>query len=259
MPYNMYQYIDEVKARMSRYDVQVELDDLKLEMLINRARRDVQLATLPLFRERYGRIATISAVPSILANFAFDTVDFYTAALPADFIEEDVVTVNHSSNPWEARKLIKQEMYGISRSSWVSPTPNSPVYIIERNPASVTTNIYVSKGSTVVAANDIVLWYVAALPYLQAYPVSGIPDNERKMSYQWEELVVLCSMAKAYEMQQFLQLRDLIVADVQTIVSLMEESYKTTIDRSKLLLPTRESLIPNVPISDVPIGGGGGN
>lgn len=259
MPYNMYQYIDEVKARMSRYDVQAELDTGKLEMVINRARRDVQLATLPIFRERYGRIATISAVPSVVANYAFTDVDFYSAALPADFIEEDVVLVTHDSNEWEARKLIKQEMYGIARNSWVSPTTNSPVYIVERDPASTTTNIFVSKGSAVVDANQIKLWYIAALPYLQAHPVSGTPDNERKMSYQWEELVVLCSMAKAYEMQQFMQLRDLIVGDIQTIISLMEESYKTNIDRSKLLLPTRESLMPNVPISDVPVGGGGGN
>lgn len=259
MPYNMYQYIDEVKARMSRYDVQAELDTGKLEMIINRVRRDVQLATLPIYRERYGRIAIISTVPTVVSNYSFGNVDFYSAVLPTDFIEEDVALVTHESYQWEARKLIKQELYGVARNSWVNPTTNSPVYIVERDPSSATSTIYVSKGSAVVGASEIELWYVAALPYLQAHPVSGTPDVERKMSYQWEELVVLCSMARAYEMQQFLQLRDLIVADIQTVISLMEESYKTNVDRSKLLLPTRESIVPNVPISDVPMGGGNGN
>jgi len=255
MPYNMYQYTDEVMARMSRYDVQIELDPLKLEMLINRARMDVQAATMPIFRERYGRIAIIGSSPALVPTYSHGSIATYQVNLPTDLIEDEVVLVKYDSNDWAARKLDKREFYGVIRNSWSYPTPQAPIYMVEKDPANPLATIYVSKGSASVIANDITIWYLAALPYLQSYPVSGVPDNERKMGWQWEELVVLCTMVKAYEMLQFNQMRDLISNDVQTMVSLMEEQYKTTIDRSKLLLPTRESVVPGVPISDVPLGG----
>ncbi len=255
MPYNMHQYIDEVMARMSRYDVQIELDPLKLEMLINRARMDVQAATMPIFRERYGRTAIIGSSPVLVPTYSQGTIATYQANLPADLIQEEVVLVKYNSNNWAARPVNKREFYGVVRNSWSYPTPQAPVYMVEKDPANALSTIYVSKGSDSVIANDITVWYLAALPYLQSYPVSGIPDVERKMGWQWEELVVLCTMVKAYEMLQFMQMRDLISNDVQAMVSLMEEQYKTTVDRSKLLLPTRESVVPGVPISDVPLGG----
>lgn len=253
MPYNMYQYIDEVMARMSRYDVQAEIDPLKLEMLINRSRRDVQAATMPIFRERYGRIGIITASPTLVANYSYGTTAVYKVDVPADFIEDEVVLLKHNSDNWGVRKLTKQELFEVVRNSWISPTPQSPVYVIEKDPSTARASIFISKGSGTIIASDVTLWYIAALPYLQAYPASGTPDVERKMGFQWEELVVLCTMVKAYEMQQFMQMRDLISSDIQTMISLMEEQYKTSIDRSKLLLPTRESLMPNVPISDVPL------
>lgn len=255
MPYNMHQYIDEVMARMSRYDVQIELDPLKLEMLINRARMDVQAATMPIFRERYGRTAIIGSSPVLVPTYSQGTIATYQANLPADLIQEEVVLVKYNSNNWAARPVNKREFYGVVRNSWSYPTPQAPVYMVEKDPANALSTIYVSKGSDSVIANDITVWYLAALPYLQSYPVSGTPDVERKMGWQWEELVVLCTMVKAYEMLQFMQMRDLISNDIQAMVSLMEEQYKTTVDRSKLLLPTRESVVPGVPISDVPLGG----
>lgn len=255
MPYNMYQYIDEVKTRLPRYDIQLEVDDLTIEMLINRARRDVQMATLPLFRERYGRIAVLSAVPSLVSSYASGSVAWYSISLPTDFIEEVVVYLTSSTKQWEARKLSKPEMDNIARNTWNAPTSNAPAYVVEKDPASATSVLYISKGSGVVAANETEIWYVAALPYLQAYPDSGTPDQERKMSYQWEELVVLCALAKTYEMSQYQGAKELLLSDIQTIITLLEEGYKTKVDRPKLLLPTRDSLTPNVPILDVPIQG----
>lgn len=255
MPYNIQQYTDEVTSRMSRYEVQAELDPLVLEMLINRARRDVQMATMPIFRERYGRRAILSTSPSLVTNYSYGTNQVYQVSLPADFIEDEIVLLKTDSNDWGVRKLDKRELFDVVKNSWMQPKPQSPVYVIEKDPASSTFVMYISKGSDVISANDVTLWYVAGLPYLESYPVSGSPDVERKIGYQWEELVVLCTMMKAYELLQFPQMRDLITADIQTMISFMEEQYKTSVDRSKLLLPTRESLVPNVPISDTPMGG----
>jgi len=248
--YNMLQYIDKVKTRSSRYDVQLELDDLTVEMLVNRARVDVQAATIPLFRQRFGRRVILGTTPTLVSNFNTGTVQYYTTTLPTDFIQDEVVLISTSDAAWEARKMDKREMYGVSRNSFNKPTVNSPVYCIEKDTASAVFSIIASKGSAVVGASEISIWYTAALPYLQAYPVSGIADAERKMSYQWVELVVLCALTKCYEMTQYGQLRDLISADIDTMVSLMEEAYKTNIDRSKLLLPSRVSLIPNIPIME---------
>lgn len=252
----MYEYIDEVKVRGSRYDIQLELDDLTIEMLVNRARRDVQMATLPLFRERYGRIATLSAAPSLVSSYTSGTVAWYSIALPADMIEETVVYLTSNTKQWEARKLSKPEMDNIARNSWNAPTANAPAYVVEKDPGNSVATLFISKGSGVVAANETELWYVAALPYLQAYPDTGSPDVERKMSYQWEELVVLCALAKTYEMSQYQGAKELLMSDIQTVVTLLEENYKTRVDRPKLLLPSRESLVPNVPILDVPVQGG---
>lgn len=252
----MYQYVDEVKTRASRYDIQLELDDLTIEMLVNRARRDVQMATLPLFRERYGRIGVLSDSPTLVSAYAAGDAAWYSVPLPTDFIEEVVVYLMTSTRQWEARKLSKPEMDNVARNSWNSPTANAPAYVVEKNPSSATATIYISKGSGVVGANEVEIWYVAALPYLQAYPVSGIPDVERKMSYQWEELVVLCALAKTYEMTQFQGAKELLLSDIQTIITLLEENYKTKVDRPKLLLPSRDSLVPNIPILEVPIQGG---
>lgn len=262
MPYNMQQYVDDVRLRLSRYDVSAEVDNGMLEVLVNRARHDVQLATLEFFPERYAREVIISAAPANVT--AYDTTSprlsgsvvnkVYDVALPADFITDVQVMVKDDTTVfWSARKANKRELFQIMRNTWNCPSLQNPIYYIERAPGDATYTIGVSKGSTAVATNDIKIWYLAKLPYLQLFGSGGSPDPEVRIGYDCQELVVTLASLKTCMALQFTDALQAITGDIELNIFFLEEMYKRHVDRSKLLLPSRESLYPNQPIPERPV------
>jgi hypothetical protein len=257
----MQQYVDDVRLRLSRYDISAEVDNGMLEMLVNRARHDVQLATLWVFPERYARETTIAAAPSAVANYATTsptlagsvTNAVYEVALPSDFIEEVQVFIkDDSTNFWAARKLNKRELFQIMRNVWNCPTLQNPIYYVERSPGDATYTIGASKGATAVATNDIKLWYLAKLPYLQLFGTGGAADPEVRIGYDCQELVVTLATLKTCQALQFSDALPTITGDIDLNIYILEEMYKKRVDRSKLLLPSRESLYPNMPVPERP-------
>lgn len=263
MAMDMQKYVDDVRLRLPRYDVSQELDQGTIAMLVNRARIDVQLATLQTFPERYARETVVSGTPAAVTEYATTvpkpsgnvTNAVYSISLPADFIEEVSVFVKDDGTDfWETRKINKSELFQTMKNIWNCPTLNTPIHCTERAPGSAAVTLYVSKGDTVVAAGDIKLWYLARLPDLELFNGSGSADTEVRIGHDLTDLVVTIATLKAVETLQFTRAKQPIMNDIEIAVSLLEAQYSRGIDRKKLNLPSRESLYPNQPVPELPQG-----
>lgn len=252
-------YVDEVRMRLSRYDVSAELDPGTLQLLVNRSRRDVQAATLQVYPERYARTSRLGAMTAVTAyslDIAGGTRTVWSVALPTDFLTETAFFVDGTPPILlEARKVQKAELFQLLNNTWNGPTPNEPIYCIEKSTTATGYVAYVSAGTAAVANSSTELWYLAVLPDLQLYGTAGAADTEVRIGPDFEELVILCATCKAAQKLGFSKNAELIAADVQMNVLLMQENYTRAVDREKLMLPSRETIFPGVPISDNLAGG----
>jgi len=210
------EYIDDLRLRLSRLDVKLEIDDSTLLTVLNAARRRTQTLTLSLYPERYGRVMTLdittdlNLIPEdeVLNATHNDTINVYYAVLPPDFIDAQAVILryNMDGTAWgvtydnvtfshEARRFDKRELYGIQEQSWNRPTYTAPVYGIERNIITVTggapaisgNNYYLlfaglSDGNQTIMDisafqhGRVEVWYTALVPDLELFP-SGSPGT----------------------------------------------------------------------------------
>lgn len=271
MPYTMQSYQDEVALRLSRYQVSLELDAGTLEMMVNRARRDVQLATLQMFPERYAAIINLNLVSGNTATQVpeyTNTVPRFGASvvntvwriqLPDDYVQIHSVLVDtpNGETPayWEAREVNKTELYGAMRNQNQMPTSTDPIYCIEKDPDNARHHIYVSKGASAVSPSQVRIWYQKALKYLQLVGAGGQPDQEVNMSYEYEEMVVLQTMLQALKKTNFLVAKQVIQSDMESLLTEVESNYNATVDKRGLLLPSRAGLYPGTAIPDRPNNG----
>jgi hypothetical protein len=262
----MQSYQDEVALRLSRYEVSLELDAGTLEMMVNRARRDVQLATLQMFPERYAAILNLDLVSGNASNEVLEyrntvprfgtsvTNTVWKMQLPDDFIQVHAVHVNTVSGEapayWEAREVNKTELFGAMRNQNQMPTTFDPIYCIEKDPANSRYEIYVSQGTSQVTPSQVRIWYQKALKYLQLVNASGQPDQETNMSYEYEEMVVLNTMLQALKKTNFLVAKQAIQGDAENLLTEIEANYNSTVDKRGLLLPSRSGLYPGSAVPD---------
>lgn len=265
MPYNAQQYVDEVKLRLSRYAVNMELDEGSLEMIVNRARRAVQRATMPLFPERYSAILNLTGVPgntsvavpeytvTVVRGATSVTNTMWLLNLPADFVQAEVVLISTAEGArFESRQVTKKELATTMRNVHTQPTPRSPIYCIEKNPNNSQYQIYASKGAAQVTVSDVQIWYLKALKHLQLDDGTGNPDNEVVMSYEFEEFVVYQAMLDALKKTSFNNAKQIIGSEIEMQISSLQQQYNTSVDRSGLLLPSREGIYPNQGIPEMP-------
>ena len=265
MPYNMQTYAAEVMHRLHRYDVAKSVDLGMLESLINAARFDVQMATLQAVPERYARIHRPSAVPAVswvdsARMFEYDQTtngpktiinQVFVLPLPEDFITDVTVMIMNDSNVWwPARAVSKRDLYTVLTKSFSKPTQRNPIYCIEKLIGQLQTRLLVSIGPNEMAQYTTEIWYLAKLPWLQIENAAGQPDAEVRIGYDLEELVVLTACLKVLEAIGMPTARQLIRQDIEMMISAMQRQYEGEIDRSRLLVEARESVIPNVPIID---------
>lgn len=84
-------YIEEIKLRLSRFDVIKHLNDLLILSYINKGRQQAQRFTVEAMPERYGRISILPISPTFVANYtttsyAGKVTRMYPVNLPNDFI-----------------------------------------------------------------------------------------------------------------------------------------------------------------------------
>jgi len=262
MPSTMATYIGEVTSRLNRYQVGIELDPGFLQMLVNRSRQDVQAAVLNVVPERFSRVSTPtgwSEETDMQKTVGGVVRRVYSVALPNDYMDDVVVRRIDGEEIYEARELSKRELYQVMGTTWNAPSARSPVYAIEKSPTSPTYTLYVSFGETAVTDSSVEVWYLALLPYMQVDSlnaggdpsVSPVPDTEVPIGWDYEELVVLLAMVKVAQTSGFTQAAELVRAEIDQAVRMMELNYERSIDREKLELPSRESAVPNTPVPEV--------
>ena len=162
--YRAKEYIDDIKLRLSRLDVKLELDNPSILTILNAARKTVQASTLALYPERYGKVVRIDfgnlvAVTDgeVVNPITSVNIEQYTAPLPDDFIEAHVVIMRYVLNGnltgiglgtytnvtfnRECRRFDKRELFNIQQQSRNQPTILAPVYAIERNVVSFTAGV----------------------------------------------------------------------------------------------------------------------
>lgn len=264
MPYNMQTYAAEVMHRLHRYDVAKSVDLGMLESLINAARFDVQMATLQAVPERYARVHVPAAVPAVswvdsARMFEYDQTtngpktiinQVFVIPLPEDFIIDVTVSLYDETAWWPARPVSKRDLYTVLTKSFSKPTQRNPIYCVEKLVGQLQTRLLVSQGSVTVPASHTEIWYLAKLPWLQIENAAGQPDPEVRIGYDLEELVVLTACLKVLEAIGMPTARQLIRQDIEMMVTALQRQYEGEIDRSRLLVEARESVIPNVPIVD---------
>lgn len=264
MPYTMATYASEVMHRLHRYDVAKSVDVGMLENIINQARFDVQMATLQLIPERYARLHIPTAAPAVswvdsARMFEHDTStggartivnQVYVLPLPQDFITEVAVSVLYDENWWPARPVAKRDLHTVLTKSFSKPTQRSPIYCIEKLVGQAQTRLLVSIGPTALPANKVEIWYLAKLPWMQLENATAAPDAEVRIGYDLEEMVVQVACLKILQTMNLPGAMPLIRQDIEMMVAALQRQYEGEIDRSRLLVEARESVIPNVPITD---------
>lgn len=261
MPYTMEQYVSEVVTRLPRYDVAQSLDPGMLEMLVNRARHDVQMATLQMFPERYSRDFVISSAPAEVTtlrtaysrlnattgNIVTTLNTVYEASLPGDYIDVVAVRVDNGAGVlYAARRVDKRELYTTMSKGFTVPTTTAPIFYIEKSPAEAAYRIGVSKGASAVTAGQVEIWYLAKLPYMKL--TSPGPELEVRIGYDLQELVVMVSCLKAVETVGNGMAIQMLQSDVEDCVRSLESAYEGSVDRSQLLTQARESVELNTPV-----------
>lgn len=253
---NIKEYYDALMIRLRRYYVSQELDPGTAEMLLNRARRDVQLAILPIYRERFGAILTLDGVPGNSAvedttrrrTLGGVTRTVYSMNLPADFIQDDCVLVTTQVGEIEARKLSQRELMNVLYHTYAKPSAYSPVYSVEKDTESDAYVINVSIGAGAVVPADVKLFYIRALKYLQLRNNAGAEDLELVLPYDCREMVIYQAMLVAMQKYSMPEAKEVVGFELEGIVDTVQKDFNNTIDRSKLLLPTRQSTFPNQPL-----------
>ena len=270
MPYNMRTYASEVMQRLNRYDIARSVDSGMLETVINLARYEVQMATLQAVPERYSRrhrpsSAALVSYADSAKMFEYDistggsktvTNLVGTVDLPEDFIVDVTVGVGTApiaSSPvlWQARRVSKRDLYTVLTKSFSKPTPHNPVYCIEKNTTSAAHKLLISTGTALPAANEIEIWYLAKLPWLQITNSLGASDPEVRIGYDLQELVVVIACKKILETLSIVDGRQILVQDIELMVASLQKDYAGRIDRSRLFVEAKESLVPKVPVPNV--------
>lgn len=203
------EFVDDLRLRLSRLDVKLEIDDAVLLTILNAARKKTQTLTLALHPERYGRIMNIpladfTLIPEdVVTNFTHgEDINVWWYELPTDFIDAHVVilrfkvdgdieelggTYDNVIFNFEARRFDKKELFGVQEQSWNRPTYVTPVYAIERNIVSVTAGASANTGNDhyllisgldtatgtimdFMESGEIEIWYTAMVPELELYP-----------------------------------------------------------------------------------------
>lgn len=264
MPYTMATYATEVMQRLNRYDVAKSVDVGMLETVINAARFEVQMSTLQAVPERYARVHRPTGLPTVswvdsARMFEFDQTtggartiinQVYVHPLPEDFITDVTVQVYDEEDWWPARGVSKRDLYTVLTKSFSKPTQRNPIYCIEKFVGQQNARLLVSIGPTAVPEDAVEIWYLAKLPWLQIENATGAPDAEVRIGYDLEELVVLISCLKILETLGAGAAIPLIRQDIEMMILAVQRQYEGEIDRSRLLVEARESVIPNVPIPD---------
>lgn len=246
------QYIDEIKLRLIRLMVVMEMNDSELIMYINQARQDVQRLTIGSHRERYGKSTFVTAgvvdpVYSIQRPYGQSQALVYACRLPTEFIEMWAVTYQVGElQRTEARRYDMRELYTIGMHNWNMPTPLRPIYSVLDNYANnlPDSTMLFSIGQALNEEASIQIWYTAAVQGLDLYDAGFNygADNDISIPTELDELVVLYAMRTVMQRIE----APAAAAAIQSQIGMHEQAIVASYQTEKLkvtsLLPSQGAI-----------------
>lgn len=256
------EYIDEIKLRLNRTEVQLQMDDPQILTYINMARRQIQRLTMGLFPERYGQKVTINLITgstlevdwAMASNYINMPANVWSASLPTDFITPVLVilhwvnTVSGVTYRSEARQMTKTEMFNIQQSAWDSPNIWDPVYTIDRDmilsQGGDVYKIYISGlelGNTTLqtlfdisTTVNLEVWYVGAIMNLDWL------DTELTIPPDFEELVIYYAMTYCLLNMNDNQAIVLVEAERDNLEKMLQQNYELDKLKKVVFIPSKE-------------------
>ena len=254
------QYIDEVKLRLSRIGVVTKINDAEILTYVNRARRAVQMLTLPIYEQRFGAfvqipIATITAdtTSSAPVNYFGRATNIYRVPLGVPVI--DIISAyiswtdtNNTIVRRETRRIAKKEMHSINYHSWNLPSIDRPVYALETKQAEATPGQFA--GDTIylggledtltttilTQANPMFeMWYTAPLADFQAWN-----EVEPVLSPDLEELAIIQTMLYCLSNFQYIAQKQVVQADFELFKNIALSNYDMMKNKPIQVLPSEE-------------------
>jgi len=254
-------YIDEVKLRLQRNKISVSLSDTLVLTLVNRARRQVQKATIGLYPERYGRIwirpifaADLFPLYNQSNPYSTTPLQVLRVQLPVDILQVEVCILSYWDDEQptyrnECRYQTKWEMFNAHMNAFAVPTKDTPLYNYERD-LSVTPPLYflyvsgIEDGvaQTIIdtyANRQLEIWYTAALPDLENLPLI---EADTVIPAHLQELVILYASLFAMQMAEPTASLTAVIAEIQRIEAMAKDLFTVEMDVSPSLLPSKEGL-----------------
>jgi len=211
------EYLDEIKIRLEREDVAANSSDQLIMTYLNKARKQVQDMTLPLFPERYAkilRITTVNQGPELnlspAVSYSGSPMYVYRVALPDDFIDAYEVIVmwkdatTDVTYRQQCRRVPKSEYWNVQMNAFAVPTPDRPIYTLEQAHNPISKSILVS-GLNWLDENDanhtlyqdawgnqvhFEIWYTAVLHAIELYDETQTVETEVTLPPDVDELVI---------------------------------------------------------------------
>lgn len=240
------------------------------------------------FNEEADLITTMPR--NYLGVLAIEENQWWRLWLPNDFIEVFSVWIKHDKltvqnapseywiNPnsqwFEARRVTAREIFQSTTNVITRPRPFLPSYSIqqgawdiERQSGSFSKKyrylIMISIGLPLADwqpnSEDVMIYYVRALPYLQLFNREGLPDVDYAIPFELQEFVIMQASIMAMMRNNAFQQAQLLSVEMEHEIAYLEEQYNLLIDKQQFTLPSREGIYQNVYVPNRGLGSNEGN
>lgn len=250
------EYIDDLKLRLTRYQVGHDLSDEMLLSFINKARASVQRVLLPMYPERFSTIISIPHTPASLnqdlslttvETLGYTNINVYTYVMPNWFIDAYEVIIQWTDQEQNivqshCRRHNLNEMYGLYSNSWNQPMISTYTYALEDNGVNTLMHIAGLDAIGLVLQTDVVIniFCTAALSDLEHITAGALAnDTETVIPSFAEELVVTEALLYCFEVLNNKIALDGLRMEKQRLERSLILNYGTKQQREEILLPSK--------------------
>lgn len=249
------EYIDEIKLRLNRLGVTMHINDALIMNYVNKARRDVQIATMGVLPERYGSRNLIqinnATIDDDTTNHKYYTtlpIEVRRFILPSNYL--DIVSFwlrwefEGTLNIREARRITKQELHNVKSHCFNMPTIERPVYVIENKQQDY--NLNSGSGMCFIAGIETAngnLFNLGVQVFAEIWSILAITDFDR-----WDESEDILSI----DLQEY-AIRQAMIYCVNTIQHIsLKQSLQIQLDAYKDIVIQNYMMLKDQPILELP-------
>lgn len=264
MALSAYDYIDEVKMRLQRFEVATNIDDMQILTYLNESRHEVQQLFLSLYPEHFSKIYTIPL--NIGMRYSrYDQPDTISG-MPMKILEvelpPDVIDITTAIVYWcdtatqiiwrnQARRSTKYELLSITNHAWNLPTLMRQVYALDKYISrdgvqdTYLTKLYLAgidkdATTTIFDGSDYVnleLWCTIALPYIESVIMD---DIDLGMPVEGMELTITMTVMRLLSDMNDKESASILLADFNRALQQIKTNYSTETSIVPTLLPSKE-------------------